>query len=214
MTTIANLTGRIRQERGKGPNRRIRQKGELPGVIYGQKDNVSFITSPIELNRILDKSGINSLIDLAIEGDSVPKRTVLLKEAQMHPYRDQWLHADFFEINLEEKLKVNVPIRLVGHSPAEKLGALVEHYVHEIEIKCLPGEIPEFVEVDMTAVQMDQVIHISDVPVPDTAEVLDDPQTAVVSVHEVIVKEEKPADEEIPEGEEGAAPAEEAKTES
>lgn len=214
MTTIANLTGQIRQERGKGPNRRIRRKGGLPGVIYGQKDNVSFITNPIELNRILDKSGINSLIDLAIEGDSVPKRTVLLKEAQMHPYRDQWLHADFFEINLEEKLKVNVPIRLVGHSPAEKLGALVEHYVHEIEIKCLPGEIPEFVEVDMTKVQMDQVVHISDVPVPDTAEVLDDPKTAVVSVHQVVVKEEKPAGEDVAEGGAGEAAAEEAKTES
>ncbi len=213
MTTFANLTGRIREERGKGPNRRIRQKGELPGVIYGAKDNVSFITSPIELNRILEKAGINTLIDLSIEGDSVPKRTVLLKEAQMHPYKDMWLHADFFEINLEEKLKVRVPIRLVGNSPAEKLGALVEHFVHELEIKCLPGDIPETVDVDMTTVELDQVVHISDLPIPEKAEVMGDPKTAVVSVHQVKVKEEKTAEEEGAE-EEGEAPAEEAKTES
>ncbi len=212
MTQFASLSGTLREERGKGPNRRLRQKGKLPGVIYGAKDNISFTTSPLELSRILDKSGINALINLSLEGDSVPKRTVLLKEAQMHPYKDLWLHADFFEINLEEKLKVRAPIRLVGHSPAEKLGALVEHFVHELEIKCLPGDIPETIDVDMTKVEMDQVVHISDLPVPATAEVMGDPKTAVVSVHQVKVKEEKPAEEE---GalEEGAAPAEEAKKE-
>lgn len=212
MTQFASLTGRLRQERGKGPNRRLRQKGELPAVIYGAQDNVTFTTNPLDLTRILDKVGINALINLSLEGDSVAKRTVLLKEAQMHPYKDVWLHADFFEINLEEKLKVGVPIRLVGHSPAEKLGALVEHFVHELEIKCLPGDIPETIDVDMTKIELDQVVHVSDLIVPANAEVMDDPKTAVVSVHQVKVKEEKPAGEEGAE-EEGATPAEEAKKE-
>lgn len=202
MTTFASLKGAVRQERGKGPNRRLRAKGILPGVIYGQADNVSFTTNPIELNRILDKSGINTLIDLSIEGDSVPKRTVLLKEAQMHPYRDEWIHADFFEINLKEKIKVNVPIRLLGHSPGEKQGGIVEQYLHDLEIECYPGDIPDSIDIDMTQVAMDQVVHVSDLSVPETAEVLDDPQNAVVSVHEVKVVEEKPEGEE---GEEAVA---------
>ncbi len=213
MTTIANLNGRIREERGKGPNRRLRVKGGLPGVIYGGKDNISFITNPLDLTRILDKSGINALIDLSIEGDSVPKRTVLLKEAQMHPYKDVWIHADFYEINLQEKIKVKVPIRLVGHSLAEKQGALVEHFVHDLEIQCLPGDIPESIDVDMTGIELDQVVHISDLKTPENAEVFGDPKTAVVSVHLVKVKEEKAEEEEGTE-EEGTATAEEAKTES
>ncbi len=176
-------------------------------MLYGQKDNVSFTVNPIELTRLLDKFGINTLIDLSVEGDSVPKRTVVLKEAQMHPYRDQWIHADFFEINLQEKLKVKAPIRLIGHSPAEKLGGLVEHFVHELEIKCLPSEIPDTIDVDMEAVEMDQVVHVSDLKVPDSVEILDDPGTAVVSVHEVKVKEEKTEEGEGEGGEEVAAEA-------
>ncbi len=212
MTTFASLKGSIRQERGKGPNRRLRSKGNLPGVVYGQQDNISFITNPIELNRIIDKSGINTLIDLALEGDSVPKRTVLLKEAQMHPYRDEWIHADFFEINLKEKIKVNVPIRLVGHSPGEKRGGMVEHHLHDLEIECFPGEIPDTIDIDMALVEMDQVVHVSDLKVPEGAEIQNDLQNPVVSVHEVKVVEEKPEGEE---GEEAAeAPEGEAKAEN
>ena len=208
MTTFASLKGAVRQERGKGPNRRLRAKGILPGVVYNQTENVSMTTNPIELNRILDKSGINTLIDLTLEGDSVPKRTVLLKEAQMHPYRDEWIHADFFEINLKEKLKVNVPIRLLGHSPGEKQGGIVEHYLHDLEIECYPGDIPDAIEVNMAQVELDQVVHVSDLSVPVTAEVLNDPQNPVVSVHQVKVVEDKPEGEE---GEEAAAAAGEAK---
>ena len=204
MTTFSKLTGKLRTGRGKGPNRRLRSQGELPAVLYGQETNLTFTINPIELNRILDKAGVNTLIDLSIEGDSIPQRKVLLKDAQMHSFKDKWLHADFFEVNLQEKLKVNVPIRLLGHSPAEKLGGIVEFHLHELEIKCLPGEIPESIEINMAEVQMDQVIHVSDLKIPETAEVLEDPDTAVVAVHEVKVKEEKPEGE-LAEGEEGAA---------
>jgi large subunit ribosomal protein L25 len=170
--------------------------------LYGQKENVSFTVNPIELNRIIEKTGQNTLIDLIINGDSVPKRTALLKDMDMHPYRDQWLHADFYEINPNEQLKVQIPIRLVGHSPAEKLGALVEHHHHELEVKCLPGNIPESIEVQMAEVQMDQVVHVSDLKIPEGLEVLDEPETAVVAVHIVKVKEEKAEGE--GEGEEAA----------
>lgn len=219
MTTFSQMNGKLREGRGKGPNRRLRRQGLLPAVLYGQDANLSFFINPIELTRVLEKSGINTLIDLSIEGDSLPKRTVLLKEAQMHSFKDQWLHADFFEVNLKEKLKVHVPIKLVGHSPAEKLGGIVEFHLHELEIKCLPGDIPDRIEVNMETVEMDQVVHVSDLTVPETAEVLEDPETAVVAVHEVKVVEEKPeaelAEGELApaEGEAQPAEGEEAKTE-
>ncbi len=208
MSTASQLTGKLRTELGKGPNRRLRGQGLLPAVLYGQDTHLNLCVNPVELNRILDKAGVNTLIDLSIEGDSVPARKVLLKEAQMHPYKDQWLHADFFEVNLKEKIKVRVPIEFKGHSPAEKLGGIVEVHLHELEIKCLPGEIPDHIPVAMEQVQMDQVVHVSDLPVPETAEVLEDPETAVVAIHELKVKEEV-KEEEVAEGEEAAAaPAE------
>ncbi|NIQ02125.1 MAG: 50S ribosomal protein L25 [Nitrospinaceae bacterium] len=206
------LNGKIREGRGKGANRRLRAEGRLPAVLYGGKSNVSLWVNPKELKKIIDKEGINSLIELAIEGDSEPKRTVVVKTHQRHPVREGWVHADFLEVDMSQKIKVAVPILLVGQSPGEKLGGLVEHNLNSLNIKCLPGEIPESFKVDMTKVEMDQVVHISDLEIPEHFEILDQLSESVVSVHEVKVKEEK-AEEEVEGVEEGAEAPEAAKAE-
>ena len=208
------LKGKIREGRGKGANRKLRSEGMLPAVVYGGKSTVSLMVNPKELKKLIEKEGINSLIELAIEGDSEPTRVVVIKEHQQHPIRDGWEHADFLEVDMKQKIKVDVPIILEGHSPGEKLGGMVEHNLHTLSVKCLPGEIPEFFKVDMTQVELDQVVHISDLTVPDNVEVLDNLSESVVSVHEVKVKEEAAAEEEAIEGaEEGAAAPADAKAE-
>ena len=194
------LKGKIREGRGKGANRKLRSGGMLPAVVYGGKSNVSLMVNPKELKKLIEQAGINSLIDLAIEGDSEPKRVVVIKDHQQHPIRDGWEHADFLEVDMKQKIKVDVPIILDGHSPGEKLGGMVEHNLHTLSVKCLPGEIPESFQVDMTQVELDQVVHISDLTVPDHIEVLDNLSESVVSVHEVKIKEEAPAEEELVEG--------------
>lgn len=201
------LNGKIREGRGKGANRKLRAEGMLPAVVYGGKSNISLMVNPKELNKLIEKEGINSLIELVIEGDTEPKRVVVIKEHQQHPIRDGWEHADFLEVDMRQKIKVDVPIILEGHSPGEKLGGMVEHNLHTLSVKCFPGEIPEFFKVDMTQVELDQVVHISDLTVGDNIEVLDNLSEAVVSVHEVKVKEEAPAEEELVEGAEGGAEA-------
>ena len=203
------LKGKIREGRGKGANRRLRDEGMLPAVVYGGKSNVSLMVNPKELKKLIEQAGINSLIELAIEGDSEQKRVVVIKDHQQHPVRDGWEHADFLEVDMKQKIKVDVPIILEGHSPGEKLGGMVELNLHTLSVKCLPGEIPESIKIDMTQVELDQVVHVSDLVVPESAEVLDNLSESVVSVHEVKVKEEAPAEEELVEGaEEGAeAPA-------
>lgn len=202
------LNGKIREGRGKGVNRKLRVAGLMPAVVYGGKSTVSLTVNPKELKKLIEKEGINSLIELAIEGDTEPKRVVVIKEHQQHPIRSGWEHADFLEVDMNEEIKVDVPIILEGHSPGEKLGGMVEHNLHTLNVKCLPGDIPEFIKVDMTQVQMDQVVHISDLNVPANVEILDHLSEAVVSVHEVKVKEEEPAEGELvegaEEGEEGA----------
>ncbi len=194
------LNGKIREGRGKGANRRLRGEGLLPAVVYGGKANVSFTVNPKELKKLIEQAGINSLIELVIEGDSEKKRVVVLKDHQQHPIRDGWDHADFLEVDMQQAIKVDVPIILEGHSPGEKQGGLVELNLHTLAVKCLPGQIPESIKVDMTQVELDQVIHVSDLTVPDNLEVLDNPSASVVSVHEVKIVEEAPAEEELVEG--------------
>lgn len=206
------LKGKVREGRGKGANRRLRGEGLIPAVVYGGNSTVSLTVDPKELKKLIEKEGINSLIELAIEGDSESKRVVVVKDHQQHPIRDGWEHADFLEVDMKQQIKVDVPIILDGHSPGEKLGGMVEHNLHTVSVKCLPGEIPEFFKVDMTQVQLDQVVHISDLAIPENIEVLDHLSEAVVSVHEVKVKEEAPAEGEG-EGEEGAEAPADAKAE-
>jgi large subunit ribosomal protein L25 len=201
------LNGTIREGRGKGANRKLRATGMLPAVVYGGKSNVSFTVNPKELKKLIEKAGINSLIELAIEGDSEAKRVVVIKDHQQHPIRPGWEHADFLEVDMKQAIKVDVPIVLEGHSPGEKLGGMVELNLHTLSVKCLPGEIPESIKVDMTKVELDQVVHISDLTVGDNIEILDHLSEAVVSVHEVKVKEEATPEEVVEGAEEGAAAA-------
>jgi len=196
------LKGKIREGRGKGANRKLRATGMLPAVVYGGNSTVSLTVNPKELKKLVQKEGLNSLIELIIEGDSEPKRVVVIKDHQQHPIRPGWEHADFLEVDMKQAIKVDVPIILEGHSPGEKLGGMVEHNLHTLSVKCLPGEIPESIKVDMTQVQLDQVVHISDLTVGDNIEILDHLSEAVVSVHEVKVKAE--ATTEAVEGEEEA----------
>ena len=218
------LNGKIREGRGKGANRKLRGEGLLPAVVYGGKANVSFTVNPKELKKLIEQAGINSLIELMIEGDSEKKRVVVLKDHQQHPIRDGWEHADFLEVDMQQAIKVDVPIVLEGHSPGEKLGGMVELNLHTLAVKCLPGQIPESIKIDMTQVELDQVVHVSDLTVPDNIEVLDNPSESVVSVHEVKIKEEAPAEEEevvegaeegaeVPEGEKAEDKAEPAEAE-
>jgi len=203
------LKGKIREGRGKGANRKLRATGMLPAVVYGGNSTVSLTVNPKELKKLVQKEGLNSLIELIIEGDSEPKRVVVIKDHQQHPIRPGWEHADFLEVDMKQAIKVDVPIILEGHSPGEKLGGMVEHNLHTLSVKCLPGEIPESIKVDMTQVQLDQVVHISDLTVGDNIEILDHLSEAVVSVHEVKVKAETTT--EAVEGEEEAEATTDAK---
>ncbi|MGP0566157.1 MULTISPECIES: 50S ribosomal protein L25 [unclassified Nitrospina] len=200
-----DLKGTIREQRGSAANRRLRAEGFLPGIIYGQEDPVSITVNHKDLRKLIEAYGINTLINLSVESDSVPKRTVIVKDHQSHPIREGWEHVDFYEVDMTEKIKTVVPILLDGKSPAEKLGGIVEQSLDELHIRCLPGDIPHDIKVDMTKVEMDQVVHVSDLPLPAGIEVIDDPEEAVVSIHEVKEEVEAPEGEEALVGEEAEA---------
>ena len=189
------LSGKLRTQTGRSSSRQARRDSMLPAVLYGLKDNLSFVVNPKDLKKILTQKGDNALIDLNIDGDTTPQRTVVLKDWQDHPLREGWVHVDFLEIAMDKKIRVEVPVILKGHSPGEKLGGLINHVHHFLNVECLPKDIPTSIDIDMEKIQLGQVLHVGELPVSDGVKILYPDSEAVVSVYLEKVKEEKPAAE-------------------
>jgi large subunit ribosomal protein L25 len=193
------LSGKIREKTGKVATKEVRRNGEIPAVLYGLKDNLSFSVCADNLKDILTAKGQNALLDLNLEGNK--KRKVILKEFQSHPLKERWVHVDFLEVDVAKKVKVNVDVHLIGKSAGEKMGGLVNQVLKSIHVECLPVDIPQSVDLDVTAVELGQVLHVSDLSLPDKVKILHQPNEAIVSVHLEKVKEETTEDEELAEGE-------------
>jgi large subunit ribosomal protein L25 len=206
---IAELKGELRESGNKSAARKLRREAFLPGVLYGLKDNVILKVNQKEFSKLMDQHGHNVLIGLTLAGDSVPKRQVILKDHQAHPLQKDWLHVDFLEIDMNKKTRVPVPVKLIGHSPAEKMGGLINHATKELEVECLPGDIPDAIEVEMVNIELGEVIHVKDLKVSDKIEIMGDPGVTVVGIYVEKVKEEKTdEDEEAAEGDAAKSPAE------
>jgi large subunit ribosomal protein L25 len=201
-----------REETGKSPNRKLRARGRVPGVVYGtgkEPVSVSFDPNALESKIKASHAGMNTLFDL--EGDAaVANRTVMVKELQREPVRGAVLHADFFEIDLTERLHVSVPIHLVGSSPGLLEGGVIEHSLRELELACLPNAIPDEVTADVSGLELGHSLHVADISLPEGVELVSDGELSVVSVLlPRAVETETPVEEgEGAEGEEGAEAAE------
>ena len=201
------LTGKIREANGKSAARKLRTDECIPAVVYGVNDNVNLSVNPKEVKKLIDTKGRNVLIELKVEGDSSENRNVVLKEFQTHPLKPGWLHIDFLEIDVSKKIKVKVPIELIGISPGEKQGGHVNHIIRALEIESLPKDIPEKVEVQMGGVELNEMIRISDLTLDESLTILNDLNDVIVNVHLEKIKEETVEVEEGEEGEE-ASPGE------
>src|SRR5216684_4034314 len=199
--------------------RRLYGQGKLAGIVYGHNATPTpLVLDRLEFQKVFIKSGRTHLVDLVVDGDRTEK--VLVREIQTHPRRLGPIHVDFYQVSLEEKIKVEVPIHLVGESAAVKRGdADVLQPVHAVRVECLPSDIPEAFEVDLTPLEeIESELRISDLSVPKGVTVLVDPEELVVKIvhkREMKVEEEVPAAEAVVPGEgeaaaEGEAGAEEA----
>jgi len=191
-----------RSETGKNVNRRLRRRGMIPGVLYGTgKAAVPVAVSPREIGAILKSaSGENTLFDLDLGGT---RRKVILKEFQREPLRGQLLHADFYEVALDKALQVKVPIELEGTPVGVKLeGGIVDFVTRELEVECLPADIPEKIKVDISHLELGKHLRVSDLTLGEKVTVLVGPD--VVVAHVVLPRAEVAAE---------AAPTEAAPTE-
>ena len=204
------LSGTIRTQTGKNYTKEMRREGLLPAVVYGQKKTVAIAVNPKELLKIIKQNGRNVLIDLDLQSDSV--RKVLLKDHQSHPLKEVWVHADFYEVDLSKPLIVQVPVRLTGTAPGEKKGGTLNHVIRVLNMECLPERIPEVIEATIDHLDLEQAIHVSDLKIPEGANVLNPASATVAIIHVEKKKEEEAQEIEDTEGE--LKPAEAAPTET
>lgn len=206
---MAQLQASLRKDLGKRSRRLVRE-GKLPAVVYGHNTEATpILLDKLEFQKVFVKSGRTHLVDLALDGKT---EKVLVREIQMHPRFIGPIHVDLYQVNLQEKIEVEVPIHLVGESAAVKRGdADVLQPMHAIRVECLPSDIPEAFEVDLTPLEeIEAELRVSELSVPKGVTILEDPEDLVVKIvhkRELKVEEEVPAAEAaVPaEGEVGAA---------
>ncbi|HEX2680836.1 MAG TPA: 50S ribosomal protein L25 [Candidatus Dormibacteraeota bacterium] len=215
------LKASAREPMGKR-SRRLLREGKLPAIVYGHNMQATpIVLDRLEFQKVFVKSGRTHLVDLAIDGRS---EKVLVREIQTHPRQIGPIHVDFYQVNLQEKIEVEVPIRLTGESAAVKRGdADILQPMHSARVECLPSDIPEAFEVDLTPLEeIDAELRVNELVVPKGVTMLEEADELVVKIvhkRELKIEEEVPAAEAaVPvEGEvaaEGEAPAGEEPTES
>ncbi len=219
MSTHATLNAEKRDEQGKGAARRMRAEGRVPAVIYGKDEETMMLSvSAKEAEQVFQAISVeNTLVDVKIKGQRGAVAT-LVREVQVHPYRPELIHIDFYRIQKDVAVEVEVPIHLVGTPEGVKSqGGVLEQIVHELAVKCLPDSIPESFEIDVTGLTIGDAIHVSDIDTAEGVEMLvDEDQTVCTVVTPRVVEVEGEEEEEaealagVAEGEEeaGEGPAE------
>ena len=194
----------------KNDARRVRREGKVPATVYGAgKQAVSVSVDPRQVSRILNsRTGHNTVFDLALAGDGGGERTkAMIVDWQYEPIKGGLLHIDLKRIAMDQKLKVNVPITLVGQPEGVKTqGGILEQIWREVEVECLPGDIPNAVELNVSELVFGMVLRVSDLPVNPKVKFLTDPNQPVA--HVITVKEEEVPTADAVAGEAAAAPAE------
>jgi large subunit ribosomal protein L25 len=180
-----DLAVMVREKTGKGAARQLRRDGKVPGVLYGQGECLLLTINPDALTKILKShAGSTALISLDLAGvKSKPKRTALLRDFQVDPVEGHVLHADLFEISMDKPIRVKVPLHVIGGTPeGVKEGGILHHNMRELHIECLPSALPDFIEVDASALKIGQGIHLKEITKKDGLRYMDDPDQMVVSV--------------------------------
>ncbi len=217
------LNGESRSDMGKGASRRLRRAGKIPAIIYGgDKDPEALTLSHNEVLRNLEHEAFYSHILTVKSGGK--EMQAILRDLQRHPSKAIIMHMDLQRVSATEKLWTNVPIHIIGEdvSPSVKAGCLVSHDLTDVEVECYPKDLPEYIEVDISSLEVGESIHLSGLKVPDGVTLTElergeDHDISVVSIHPKRIVEEEEEGVETPAaegGEAGEAATDEAEDES
>lgn len=173
MTVSFELEAQARQDKGKGASRRLRRAEQVPAILYGAGKEATPIL--LDHNKVLvalqQESFYTHILTLKV-GSEIEK--VILKDLQRHPYKPRILHMDFLRVRADEKIKMHVPLHFIGtdKAPGVKEGGLLSHLVSDVEISCLPANLPEFIEVDVSELALDKLLHLSELKLPTGVELV------------------------------------------
>jgi len=193
---VLEISAQSRKEEGRGASRRSRRGGNVPGIIYGgDSAPTPILLDHNTLYHALRKEAFHSsILNVTLDGKNV---RALLRDVQMHPYKQQVLHVDFQRVEGNKKIHMRIPLHFINAeiSPAVKLGgALINQVINELDISCLPKDLPEFIEVDLSEMQVGDTLHVSELKLPAgvTAVLLrgQDPTVASASVVKEVSDEE------------------------
>jgi large subunit ribosomal protein L25 len=194
MAQQAKLTVQTRTQVGRNAIKKVRKEGLIPGVIYGVgQEPINLEVNRRQLSTVLaHSSSENILLELEIvDGDNKRSSLAMIQEVQHHPIQRQILHVDFHAVSATEKITAEVPIETIGEPIGVKTnGGLLEHNLRDLEVECLPGDLPDRIEVDVTSLDINQSIHVKDLKLPPGVEAVTDGDLTVVAVSAARVEEE------------------------
>lgn len=192
MAKAQTLTVKVRDSHGKRRNRRLREAGSVPAVLYGHKQEPKSLMVPVEELEAAVRHG-NRFV--ALQGDI--KENAFIKDVQWNTWGNQILHVDFARVSADEKMRVTIPVELRGEAPGTKEGGVVKHFMHSIELECEAASVPEKIEVNINQLEFNQTFHVSDLELPPGATALVDAASVVVTCGAQV----EVSDEESAEGE-------------
>ena len=198
---VTDLAAQVRKEQKKGPARRLRQKGFVPAIFYGRSaENILLAVKNDELVRLYKDKKNHAFIKLLIDDGNSKKieKLSLIKELQVQPLTGKFYHADFYEVDIKRKLIIDVSLRFIGKAIGVENGGELQHIKREVKVSCLPLDLPDHIDVDVTNLEIGDSIKIRDLKVAEGITMLDRPDASIASVAVIkVVKVEEPVKEEV-----------------
>jgi len=207
---IHTLKAQTRKSTGKGVARSLRRDGELPAVLYGSDiESIPLSIKIKDIEQLFKKINYaQALLNLVVENDQSFEKTVMIKEIQTEPLSQSFLHMDLYEINMDRKLTVTIPIVTTGVAKGIENGGILQIIRRELDVNCLPSAIPEQITIDISDLDVGESIHVDELEIEGDVEIPFDVNFTILTVVHPKVVEEEVEEEELEEGEEGAEEAE------
>ena len=189
---ISELNARVRNQSGKGPARRLRIEGFIPAVFYGPKsESIQLAVNTSELMKLLRNKEENVFIKLLVDDGKYMEKLSMIKELQTDPLTKRLLHADFYEIRMDQKIIFDIPVHFIGEPVGVDNGGELHHLKRDVKVSCLPGKLPDFIEVDVSSLDIGDAIRVKDIKIAEDITILDPEDAAIATVSTTRVAREE-----------------------
>jgi large subunit ribosomal protein L25 len=189
---INELKVHIRDRHGKGPARRLRMEGSIPAVFYGPKsESMQLAVNAKALMKLLKDKEENVFIKLLIGDENSIEKLSMIKEIQTDPLSKRLVHADFYEIRMDQKITFDIPIHFVGQPVGIDNGGELHHLKRDVKVSCLPGNLPDFIEVDVSGLDIGDAVRVQDIKIAEGIIILDPEDAAIATVSTTRVTKEE-----------------------